>query len=134
MLVTVVFSSLWPTSARARAAGTARRALDQLASFVRDGLPMQAGPRLAVLESIEEARRLAGFAPFELRMTPASPGERLSAEELDRVAGVVFVAGELHDPAAVTPLLEAAPPADRVAAHARALLFAQDKETHAAAT
>jgi hypothetical protein len=69
-------------------------------------------------------------------MTPATrtaePPDRLSADELERVAGIVFLAAELRSAAAVTPVLDEASPSDRAALHARELLFPKDKETHVA--
>jgi len=99
VLVTVIFSTLWPTSAKARAGAMTDQALAELAAFMGAGAGDEAGPRLAVLGLVEQARRLDSFAAFELRMIPgggtARPRQdRLSVDALERLAGLAFVAAE----------------------------------------
>ena len=110
VLVTVIFSTLWPTSAKARAETLTEQALEELAAFAGAGMPRDGGLRLAVLGSIEEARRLSSIAALELRMIPpgasAGPPRRpVSVPAVERLAGFVFVAAESRGPA---------PPADRL--------------------
>ena len=97
VLVTVIFSTLWPTSAKERAKGSMDRALDELAAFVGAGTP-RVGARLAVLQSVDKARQFDAFAKFELRMIPKAPSaeaeQEMSVDELERVVGLTFVAAE----------------------------------------
>jgi multidrug resistance protein MdtO len=93
VLVAVIFSSLWPTSTKARAETAIDHALDELAAFAGDGMPRAVGPRLAVLEAADHARRFASFSSFELRMIPgAEPQLGIALPELLRLAGFAFVA------------------------------------------
>jgi multidrug resistance protein MdtO len=107
VLVTVIFSTVWPTSAVDRTRASMREALDELTAFVGVGTH-RVGDRLAVLQSIDKARQLDPFAKFELRMLPKTRGSEsvqgASVAELQRIAGLAFVAAELQgseDPAAV---------------------------------
>jgi multidrug resistance protein MdtO len=99
VLVTVIFSTLWPTSAEERAKTSIAHALDGLAALVGAEGP-RVGARLEVLETIDKARQFDAFAKFELRMLPkaghpeARQGE-MTVGELLRIAGWVFVAAEL---------------------------------------
>jgi multidrug resistance protein MdtO len=107
VLVTVIFSTVWPTSAVDRTRASMRQALEELTGFVGAGTH-RVGDRLAVLQSIDKARQLDPFAKFELGMLPKTqrpesvPGT--SVAELQRIAGLAFVAAELQgseDPAAI---------------------------------
>ena len=63
-------------------------------------MPRDVGPRLAVLESLDHARRFASFSSFELRMIPgAEPQLGIALHELLRLAGFAFVAAESRGPA-----------------------------------
>jgi multidrug resistance protein MdtO len=108
VLVTVIFSTLWPTSAKDRTRSAMDRACDDLAAFVGDG-GHGAGARLAVLQAVDKARQLEPFAKFELRMLPKAPSadsERsMSVTELQRIAGLAFVAAELPGSAAIADRL-----------------------------
>jgi multidrug resistance protein MdtO len=98
VLVGVVFSTLWPTSAKDHAEMSTDQALDELASLVSDDTH-PAGTRMAVLQSVGETRRLEAFAKFELHMIPeeqhAESRAGLSLRELLRITGLAFVAAEL---------------------------------------
>lgn len=97
VLVTVIFSILWPASAKGRSETAVRQTLDELATFVVGGMPREAGHRLALLESTGRARRFAAFASFE-RAIPDAPGASLprpiSVPELERLVSFAFVAAE----------------------------------------
>jgi multidrug resistance protein MdtO len=122
VLVTVVFSTLWPTSAHARAQKSIAHALQQIAKCLEAGAS-RVGTRLALLESIDKARWLDEFAKFELGMIPTPSAESLqpvSVPELERAAGLAFVAAEL--------------PGSPVVAEARALLSSELERARAAAS
>jgi multidrug resistance protein MdtO len=125
VLVTLVFSTLWPTSARARAQKTIAHSLEKIAEFLAAGAS-RVGTRLSLLESIDKARWLGEFAKFELRMIPAESAESerakqaVSVPELERAAGLAFVAAEL--------------PGTPVVAEARALLLSELERARAAAS
>jgi multidrug resistance protein MdtO len=104
VLITVIFSTLWPTSAKDRNKSEIDRACDELATFVGDGW-RRTGARLTVLEAVDKARRLAPFAKFELRMLPQAPGTEVTVTELQRIVGFAFVAAELPGSAAVADRL-----------------------------
>jgi multidrug resistance protein MdtO len=97
VLITVIFSTLWPTSAKDRAAKSIDQALHDLAAFVVAGTHA-VGARLAVIQSMDEARRLDAFAKFELHMIQQAPSvesrSEMSVDELERIAGLAFVGAE----------------------------------------
>jgi multidrug resistance protein MdtO len=97
VLVTIVFSTLWPTSARERAGASIDQALRGLAGFLGAGTH-PAGARLAILQAIDKARGFQAFSGFELRMLPeaqrAEARHGTSVEELQRIAGLAFVVAE----------------------------------------
>jgi multidrug resistance protein MdtO len=110
VLVTLVFSTLWPTSAKDRTRGEVDRAFDELAAFVGEARH-RVGARLAVLQAVDKARQLAAFAKFELRMIPRAPSlesqREMSVTELQRIVGLAFVAAELPGSAAIADRLRA---------------------------
>ncbi|GGE98657.1 hypothetical protein GCM10011611_00200 [Aliidongia dinghuensis] len=95
LLMTLVFSLLWPTSAVDRARVSLAAAFRALAGLMRDESEAKVGSRLAAIRALGEARRFVTLAAFELRMLPARAWlERsggVSLETLDRVAAAVFV-------------------------------------------
>ncbi len=96
VLVSLVFSVLWPASAIDRARRSLAEALGGLGRLLTDDdAASEAGSRLAVLRALGEARRFFAIGGFELRMLPgrASPGEirDFSLDSLDRLAASVFV-------------------------------------------
>jgi multidrug resistance protein MdtO len=111
VLVTVIFSTVWPTSARDRAGASTDQALRELAAFLGGG-PPPAGARLAVLQQVDKARGFEAFAKFELRMMPeaerAEARHGTSVEELQRIAGLTFVVAESPGSPAVADELRSA--------------------------
>jgi len=95
VLMTFVFSLLWPTSAVDRARSSLAVALRSLARLMSDECDTKTGSRLAVIRALGEARRFVTLAAFELRMLPARAWlERtggISLEALDRIAAAGFV-------------------------------------------
>jgi multidrug resistance protein MdtO len=97
VLVTIVFSTLWPTSARARAEASIVEGLRELAGLLGAG-QHPAGARLAALQSIDKARGFDAAARFELRMVPeaerAEARRGTSIDDLQRFAGLTFVVAD----------------------------------------
>lgn len=93
VLMSLVFSTLWPTSAVDRARGATAKALRMLAALLAEAGPFKPGSRIAVVRALVDARKYAGLAAFELRMLPA-PARRKQAFgyalPLDRLAGAAF--------------------------------------------
>ncbi len=97
VLMTVVFSVLWPTSAVDRARASLAATLRALARML--GQRGAAGSRLAVLRSLAEARRFVTLGGFELDLLRAQTGG-VTVDALDRLATAGFVAIEAApDPA-----------------------------------
>jgi multidrug resistance protein MdtO len=89
VLMTLVFSVLWPTSAVDRARASVAAALRALARMLT--ARGQAGSQLATLRALAEARRFVTLAAFELRLLPAKLWGGVSIEALDRLAAAGFV-------------------------------------------
>ncbi|HVJ55367.1 MAG TPA: FUSC family protein [Aliidongia sp.] len=70
ILMSVVFSVLWSTSAVDRARATIAKALRSLAGLLADGEPSKSASRLAAIRALAEARRFTTLAVFELRLLP----------------------------------------------------------------
>lgn len=98
VLMTVVFSLLWPTSATDRARVSLAAAIRALAQML--GQQGEAGSRLALLRALAEARRFVTLAGFELRLLPTRLWGGVSIEALDRLATAGFVVvDQAPDPA-----------------------------------
>ena len=94
VLMSLVFSTLWPTSAADRARAATARALRLLGGLLAADGPPAPGGRLAVIRALAEQRRYTGLAGFELRMLPgrgAATDPSGSALPLDRLAAATFV-------------------------------------------
>jgi multidrug resistance protein MdtO len=105
ILMTVVFSVLWPSSAVDRARLSLSTALRTLGGLLTDEATGKPGSRLAVVRALGEARRFIAIAAFELRMLPARVWlERtggFSLDALDRVAAATFVVVNQEVPSAI---------------------------------
>ncbi|HTO80968.1 MAG TPA: FUSC family protein [Methylomirabilota bacterium] len=105
LLMTLVFSLLWPTSAVDRARSSLATALRTLGRLLTDETTGKPGSRLAVIRALGEARRFVTLAAFELRMLPARAWlERtggVSLDALDRVAAAAFVVVDQEPPPAI---------------------------------
>lgn len=97
VIMSLVFSTLWPVSAGHRARASIAAALRAMAKLLETGTP---GTRLAVIRALGEAHRFTAIALFELGLLP---GRRsiLPLESLDRLAASAFmVADQAKVPAA----------------------------------
>jgi multidrug resistance protein MdtO len=103
LLMSLVFSVLWPVSAADRARLSVAAALRTLSQILTDEARSTTGPRLAVVRALDEVRRFVAIAAFELGMLPARAwperGEGLSLDALDRLAGATFVVVDQERPA-----------------------------------
>lgn len=96
LLISLVFSVVWPVSALERARACIAVAMRALGSALTGGGDdRKTGSRLAVLRALGDAHRFVSIAAFELSMLPsrsrieAGGGPSLGA--LDRLAAAVFV-------------------------------------------
>lgn len=105
VLMTLVFSVLWPTSAVDRARLSLATALRTVGRLLTDETTGKLGSRLAAIRALGEARRFVTLAAFELRMLPARAWlDRtggVSLDALDRVAAAAFVVVDQEAPPAI---------------------------------
>ncbi|HMA50442.1 MAG TPA: FUSC family protein, partial [Magnetospirillaceae bacterium] len=101
VVMSLVFSLLWPVSARQRARASIAMALRAMAKLLAAGTP---GTRLAVIRALGDAHRFTAIALFELGLLPgrAAPKEAaLPLESLDRLAAsALAIADQTPVPAA----------------------------------
>jgi multidrug resistance protein MdtO len=96
VLITLVFSVLWPASAADRARASLADALGMLGRLLTDDTAgSKTGSRLAVVRALAEARRLLAIDAFELRILQgrAWPDDvrEFAVGSFDRLAASVFV-------------------------------------------
>ena len=99
LLMSLVFSTLWPTSAAAQARQGLAAALRALAGLLHLGAaPFHAGQRLAVARAVTRARYLTSIAAFEIGSLGPHPARHAvahgSIDDLDRIAAAAFVVAE----------------------------------------
>jgi multidrug resistance protein MdtO len=103
LLMSLVFSVVWPVGAIDRSRLSVAAALHGLGQLLVDDARSRIGPRLAVARALVEARRFAAIAAFELGMLPARAwperGEGLSFDALGRLAGATFAVVGQEKPA-----------------------------------
>jgi hypothetical protein len=92
IVIALVFSTLWPESARTRL----RRALTETLRAISDLLvaPEKAGEsRIRASQALVQSQHYSELAAFELQMLPAQANRDTSElEDVRRVAGAAFVA------------------------------------------
>lgn len=112
ILMSLVFSVLWPVSTAARSRKAIATAARKLADLLQ-GRDVTAGQRLAVVQALAEARRLTPIAAFERGIGPAgssaADAEGQALQALDGLAAAVFM------------ILSQAPAADALKAGDRAV-------------
>jgi multidrug resistance protein MdtO len=103
VVVSLVFSVLWPVSVIGRVRTSMAAALHAVGDLLRCDGPPRSGARVAILKGVSEGRRLLALAAFELRMLPAedATGFSLRGDSLDRLAAAAFVV--MEQDAAVAP-------------------------------
>jgi multidrug resistance protein MdtO len=91
IVITIVFSSFWPQSARSGARAALAEALRAIGEVIRRPRNSEAA-RMRTVQAMARADHLHRLSHFELRMLPSQ--ERLSVPtigNIDRLAGVAFV-------------------------------------------
>ena len=94
LLISIVFSVLWPTSALDRARAAMARAFGALADLMRDIVHPAIDARLTAMQALVEARRLVSIAVFEANLLPGRRYARVDASavrRLDRLGAAAFV-------------------------------------------
>jgi multidrug resistance protein MdtO len=94
VLMSIVFSVIWPTSALDRARAMVAQALRTLGQLVSEAIHPQTDTRLAAVDGLTRARHFTSIAFFEanfLRPPDQEYVEQTAVSHLDRLARVVFV-------------------------------------------
>jgi multidrug resistance protein MdtO len=98
LLMSLVFSVVWPVSAMDEARTALANALRALGRLLAPAGRPPVGARVAVLRALGEARRLMSLAGFELRMLATPPGSAeaatISPDRLERLAAAAFVVSD----------------------------------------
>jgi multidrug resistance protein MdtO len=95
VLISIVFSTIWPISALDRARQALAKGMRGLAELIHDVIHPEMDARLSAVQRLSEARRFTSMAAFEMNMLPGRD-ERASFEQsalanLDRLVTAVFV-------------------------------------------
>ncbi len=95
VLITIVFSVMWPVSALDRARQVLAQALGALGELVRNATLPLVDIRLKAVQKVAEARRLVSIGAFEAhllqRMRQRETFEESAVRTLDRLATAAFV-------------------------------------------
>ncbi len=94
LLMSLIFSVVWPVSANDRARLSVAAVLRGLGQLLADKSSLREGSRLAIARALGEARRFIGIAAFESGTLSAHAGygqtEGVSLDSLDRLVGATF--------------------------------------------
>ena len=101
VLMSLVFSSVWPASAATQARKALAAALRALATLLLDrGWQQGTGHGLAVARAVANARNLISLGAFETGLLLPHPANEAmmqgSLDDLDRIAAATFVVAEHH--------------------------------------
>ena len=95
LLMSIVFSVVWPISALDRARAAIAQALRALGNLMRDAVHPQTNVRLAAVQRLTEARHFTSVAAFEMKLLQGRARrdsfEEMAIAQLDRLATAVFV-------------------------------------------
>jgi multidrug resistance protein MdtO len=95
VLITIVFSVMWPVSALVGARQVLAQALGALSELVRNATQPLVDIRLTAVQKITEARRLVSIAAFETHLLQRGDRtetlEEAAVRSLDRLAAATFV-------------------------------------------
>ena len=93
IVITIVFSSFWPQSARSGMRAALAEALRAIAAVIRRP-PHSAEARVRAIQALVRADHLRALSLFELRMLPSHASASLSVASvasIERLAGAAFV-------------------------------------------
>jgi multidrug resistance protein MdtO len=113
IVITIVFSSLWPHSAREGVRAAIAEALRAIGAVIRR-VPHPDEARLRTVQALVRADHLRTLSLFELRMLPSHAPEHRSVPflaDIERLAGAAFVASTTAiahsaEPASIARLAE----------------------------
>ena len=95
VLMTIVFSTMWPVSALDRARQMVAQALGTLGELVRNATRPVADTRLTAIQKVVQARQFVSIAAFEThllqRVRQRETFEESAVRTLDRLAAAAFV-------------------------------------------
>ena len=101
VLMTIVFSTMWPVSALDRAREVVAQAVGALGELVRHATQPLVDVRLKAVQKVAEARRLVSIAAFEThllqRTRQRETFEESAVRTLDRLAAAAFVVAAQPD-------------------------------------
>ncbi len=93
IVMSIVFSTVWPVSAATQARKALAAASRSLCELLRDYQPRPpAGSQLRVARAINQARRLAGLGAFETQLLPPSAHTAIERQSLDAFADLAQAA------------------------------------------
>ena len=94
LLMSLIFSVVWPVSANERARLSVAAVLRGLGQLLADKAHMRQGDRLTIARALGEARHFTGIAAFEPETLPThtwqGQPEGVSLNSLDRLVGATF--------------------------------------------
>jgi multidrug resistance protein MdtO len=95
VLMTIVFSTMWPVSALDRARQLLAQALGALGELVRNATQPLVGARLTAVQRVVQARHFVSIAAFETHLLQRDDRresfEETAVRSLDRLAAAAFV-------------------------------------------
>jgi multidrug resistance protein MdtO len=95
VIMSIVFSVIWPTSAVDRARAVVAQSLRMLGDLIRDAIHPATDSRLLVVQRLTEARHFASMAVFEANLMQRPRRDERFEEtmiaQLDRLTAAVFV-------------------------------------------
>ena len=105
VLITIVFSTMWPKSALERAREVIAEALRALGDLTRTAADLSGDTRLGAIQKVAEARRFVSIATFEAHLLQRKDRrdsyEETAVQGMDRLAAAAFVVAAQATPEAL---------------------------------